>query len=494
MMTAVEVAVIISALGTRPTRLFSALSGAAGVVWVLAAAAPSAMADTSAQAGVLAGAGVAAGGHWGPPTEVATALNTGDGAAVSSLSCASTGNCSGGGYYTDSSGNIQAFVVSEANGTWGPAQEVAAALNTLGVGQVVSVSCGSAGNCVAGGYYSNSTVQAPFVVSEVNGTWGPAKAVAAALNKGGSARILSVSCGSAGNCSAGGYYTDSSRHQQAFAVNEANGTWGNATELAAALNTQANAAITSVSCASAGNCGAGGYYSNNLNGMHGHSYAFVIGEKNGAWGNAKEVAGALNTIGQGQLYSVSCATAGNCSAGGYYTTSSGEQAFAVNETSGTWRPATKVAGATGVGGTAGLYSVSCGSAGNCSGGGFYTPGPGQQAFVVNETNGTWGPAAKVAGALNAGKYAWLYSVSCGSAGNCSAGGIYTNNAVPRQQEAFVVNETNGTWQPATEMAGALNTGGVAGVNSVSCVVGGYCGAGGSYTGSSGQQAFVASKP
>jgi hypothetical protein len=103
--------------------------------------------------------------------------------------------------------------------------------------------------------------------------------------------------------------------------------------------------------------------------------------------------------------------------------------------------------------------------------------------------------AEVAGALNAGDYAWLYSVSCASVGNCSAGGFYTNNAVPRQQEAFVVNETNGTWRPATEMAGTLNAGGVASVNSVSCVAAGYCSAGGSYTDSSGhQQAFVASKP
>ena len=33
------------------------------------------------------------------------------------MSCASAGNCSAGGYYTDSSGHRQAFVVSEVNGT-----------------------------------------------------------------------------------------------------------------------------------------------------------------------------------------------------------------------------------------------------------------------------------------------------------------------------------------------------------------------------------------
>ena len=50
------------------------------------------------------------------------------------MSCASAGNCSAGGYYTDSSGHLQAFVVSEVNGTWGTPMEVpgTAALNQGG--------------------------------------------------------------------------------------------------------------------------------------------------------------------------------------------------------------------------------------------------------------------------------------------------------------------------------------------------------------------------
>jgi hypothetical protein len=42
----------------------------------------------------------------------------------------------------------------------------------------------------------------------------------AALNKGGYAQVNSVSCGAAGNCSAGGVYTDNSEHYQAFVVSE----------------------------------------------------------------------------------------------------------------------------------------------------------------------------------------------------------------------------------------------------------------------------------
>ena len=58
------------------------------------------------------------------------------------------------------------------------------------------------------------------MVSQVNGTWGKAEQVpgTAALNKGNAAVINSVSCASAGSCGAGGSYTDGSGHRQAFVV------------------------------------------------------------------------------------------------------------------------------------------------------------------------------------------------------------------------------------------------------------------------------------
>jgi hypothetical protein len=43
---------------------------------------------------------------------------------VGSLSCGSPGNCAAGGYYRDRHGHGQWFVVSERNGVWGRAIEV----------------------------------------------------------------------------------------------------------------------------------------------------------------------------------------------------------------------------------------------------------------------------------------------------------------------------------------------------------------------------------
>jgi hypothetical protein len=85
---------------------------------------------------------------------------------------------------------------------------------------------------------------------------------AAALNQGGDAAILSVSCRSAGNCSAGGIYKDSSGRSQAFVVNQKNGTWSTAEEVPgfAPLNQGGDAELSSVSCGSPGNCSSGGAY------------------------------------------------------------------------------------------------------------------------------------------------------------------------------------------------------------------------------------------
>jgi hypothetical protein len=172
-------------------------------------------------------------------------------------------------------------------------------------------------------------------VSETGGVWGTAIEVpgTAALNKGGSAQITSVSCAAAGNCSAGGQYEDAIFFFQAFVVSETGGVWGTAIEVpgTAALNAQGIGEITSVSCATAGDCSAGGYYAD----ASFLSQAFVVSETGGVWGTAIEVPGtaALNASGVAEINSVSCATAGNCSAGGVYRDASAAyQAFVLSQT------------------------------------------------------------------------------------------------------------------------------------------------------------------
>jgi hypothetical protein len=437
---------------------------------------------------------------WGKAMQVPglARLSAGHGGTLSEVSCSSPGNCAAAGQYTDRSGRQQGFVVSEKKDSWGRAIEVPrlAALNTGGNAEIMSLSCGSAGNCAIGGYYTNSSRRGrAFVDSERNGSWGKAMQVpgAAGLSgASGSVTLDSLSCPSAGNCAAGGNYSSDGDHQ-GFVVSEKNGSWGRAIEVPglAALNNGTLAGISSVSCASAGNCDVTGTYDN------GAPEAFVVSEKNGSWGTAIEMPGGFVPA---TFWSVSCPSAGNCAAAGYsgsVTNEASSGPLVVSEKNGTWGNAALVAGTTADGRNAAL-SVSCASAGNCVAGGSSAPSIEEpyQAFLVREKGGSWGTSFGIRGlaALNVGGSAGVSSVSCETARNCAAGGYYQDGA--GHQQAFVVSENNGSWGKAVEVPGlaALNTGGSAQLNSVSCTSARYCVAVGNYAESSGNAgAFIVSR-
>jgi hypothetical protein len=90
--------------------------------------------------------------------------------------------------------------------------------------------------------------------------------------------------------------------------------------------------------------------------------------------------------------------------------------------------------------------------GLASGGSFFGRSGHMQPFVVSERNGTWGPATEVPGsrALDAGRNAYVASVSCGGPGDCAADGAYSDG---RLAHAFVVTEHNGTWSRARAVIG-----------------------------------------
>jgi hypothetical protein len=297
------------------------------------------------------------------------------------------------------------------------------------------------------------------------------------VNKGGNAAVSSVSCASRGYCAAVGFYTDSGGHQQGFVAIERSGVWGLAVQVPGlgALNKGGNAHVSSVSCASRGNCAAGGYYTTDA---AWHRQAFVVSETNGRWGTAQEAAANLNAGGEARVDSVSCGSADNCAAGGQFSNASGDQAFVVSEVNGTWAAAQAVVGTLSSSGGADVTSVSCPSAGNCAAGGQWDYGGYNAAFLVSEKNGVWGKMINVPGLSKVARDAYLSSVSCASAGNCAAGGSYDGFG----SGAWVVRETNGAWGKQTTVPGlgALNKGTSLGVSSVSCASAGSCVAGGYY--------------
>ena len=106
-------------------------------------------------------------------------------------------------------------------------------------------------------------------------------------------------------------------------------------------------------------------------------------------------------------------------------------------------------------------TISCASTGNCSAGGEYSDGTYEQSYVVDEVNGTWGSATEVTSTTITGfgtGYSYLYSISCASAGNCAAAGYYYTAGEGEYDQAFVVDEVNGTWGSATEVTSTTITG------------------------------------
>lgn len=416
---------------------------------------------------------------------------------VLSVSCTAAGNCAAAGSFTDRARHGQAFVVSELRGTWGRAEEVPglAALNVGNSAGIHQVSCSSAGNCTAGGWYKDASghLQA-FVTTEVRGTWKKAIPVPGvlALNTGGYAVVQALSCASAGNCLAAGTYTTMAGGVPAglpFVADQVRGTWRPAHELTGALIAGAvGAQINSASCATPGNCAVGGSYTDDPGG----NQAFVADEVGHSWRPAQEVPGTARiNLGNAKTTSVSCPAAGQCAAVGYYASrkSGYSQAFVVSQRNGTWDQARPVlpGGHRPAFQRSQLDAVSCGSAGNCSAGGTASGGAIAgpfNALVVGETRGRWGAGAQVPASRALGKVlgaAEILALSCAAPGYCAAGGQYMSSG--GGLSAFVAKERAGRWQPAIEVPGiaALNTGGIAQVNAVSCGAVGHCRVGGFYS-------------
>lgn len=420
-----------------------------------------------------------AAGTWGKAERLP---GTGSRTAVLSVSCGAVGDCGAGG---------TGFVDSETNGKWGTARPVP---GTSGLDVQWSVSCPSSGDCGAAGNYSGVV----YVASEKHGRWGPAEKVPdlAALDGDGNAAINALSCGAVGSCVAGGSYVDGSDHTQAFVVIQKKGVWGKAQKLPglAALNKGGYASLSAMSCVSAGNCTGGGLYTDGS----GAQQAFVVSQASYRWHAATNLPGlpALNRGAYAQVSAVSCTSTSNCAAGGIYTDGGYDNtAFVVSRKGGVWGKSLRLGGVNGLspGPSVGIDQISCSSAGNCGAGGFYTDAAGgQEAFVAGEINGKWAAGEAVPGTVkpNTGLSALVASVSCRSKGNCTAGGLFT--LVSGHSVVFVVGEVNGVWGAAKDITGV---GQYETLYSVSCTASASCVAGlGARPDSPGDSYVLAEKP
>ena len=351
-------------------------------------------------------------------------------------------------------------------GGWGRPRGLPVPPGFAGGGDSTALSCASRWDCTAVGIYQvRSGKDLFFAVTERRGVWGRAVSIAAPV---GSKHVRFVypvlSCASAGNCVAGGLYGPG-----AFVVSETNGIWGRARKV--------RSDPAAISCPAPGDCTAA------------LVRGYLISEKHGTWGKAFRVPGlaALFSGRPTDFGVISCPSPGNCTAaGGYEGPGFIDRSFVVTERHGTWGNAQPVASRHG----AGLYmsAISCTSAGNCVAGGYLYKLAGRQgAFEVTQTDGTWGTAEPLPGTVKLG--GGIDQLDCPAAGACSAAGLFY---VGRQVRPFVSTERNGTWRWARAVTGA-HRGPSPTLQVLSCAAAGRCVLAGAIAASRGVQAATAAE-
>jgi hypothetical protein len=437
------------------------------------------------------------GGIWGAAlrTPSAGSITASGAGVVLSMSCPSAGSCLAGGQVIESSTATDPFILEESNGHWGAA-EVLPGISVLdgggSSGSIDALTCWSVGNCEVIGTYADPDFAGSFVDRETGGVWWTPTSVAGTSSiPANTIGLDSLAC-TATSCAAGGSYFDADAttpRDQPLVVSQKGSSWSAPIQVPGSLilNDGGNrhlggSQVNTVSCGSQGNCIAGGFYRESRSPAA--SRTFLVSEIDGTWGSAFQVPGTASE-GAGastQVQSISCPSKGNCSAGG---TAAG-QPFIDNESNGTWRLAFEPAllsDADDLGGE--ITAVSCAADANCSAGGLEVDQSGNShGFVVDEIAGKWHAAQQVPGTLRGS----IYSISCAAPGDCSAGGQFVRATMPRTA-GVMANEVDGVWSPAIAVSGmsAASTNGV--ITAISCGAPGDCGAGGSILGAAGSQPF-----
>jgi hypothetical protein len=485
------------------SRLWRRLIGRAGTVFAVASVVAVGLGAQSpaARADALS---------WAPGITVPSPANAGSqpGAVITSLSCPSSGNCTAIGSYQDASGETQGLLATESAGRWttSTAAQLPPNLDAANPDvSLTSVSCASVGNCTAvGSYVDVNSLTQGLLVTETGGSWASGKevihplGVSVAVNP--QMNLASVSCANATNCVVAGSYIDSDNQPQGLLETEINGTWSQTqknghwsdTGAQAGLPSDAAAepkvALTSVSCGAVGRCVVVGSYVNSSHEQEGLLLTGTV--SSGVWTfspTAAALPSGAATSPVVSLNSVSCKAAGECSAVGFYADSGHhQQGLLLTETGGSWQTGSEATLPSDASSNPGvsLTSISCSAAGYCDAVGDYYTGTGSlQGVMFTASGGSWGTGAEPTIPADAGSavFVTLSSVSCSAASNCAATGNYADESFSLHP-LLLSQSADGTWSAGFEPALPYpNSSPDANVESVSCAPGSGCTAIADYT-------------
>ncbi len=244
-------------------------------------------------------------------------------AQLTSVACAPTTTCVAIGSYPDTNSEAQGVFEKLSGGTWGGDVEVPL---PSGAGADVdtaldAISCPTSGNCVAvGSYLDGGEEQQGLIEVLSSGSW---HAVAAPLPSNANSpfqnvNLYSVSCASAGACVAVGKYVDNSGDRPEALIETISGQ--SATPLEAPLPSNSDptpdAVLGSVSCLSGSPCVAVGNYLDKT--VVGEGLLESIASPGSA--TASQAPGPASSAGGGtfSLESVACEP-GACTATGFFS-------------------------------------------------------------------------------------------------------------------------------------------------------------------------------
>lgn len=397
------------------------------------------------------------------------------------VSCAAPGDCTAVGQFFAADDDNQAMTQTSTNGVWAPAQPANFGDDfptPYRNGAFTSVSCTSRGNCTAVGYTGNLAIAQTLT----NGVWGhvvviPFSSSILRSPDGPNDHLYSISCSSPGNCTAAGDYGNENGYDVPMTAQMIGGVWGPATPglFPSNYDLSPNASYTKISCASAGNCTAAGSYYRWPTGME----TYLSTSTAGAWSTAVVVPNF-------QMMSLSCSGPGSCTASGHTTDSNGGTiAATVSSTNGIWGsldvlelPYPNSA----------LISVDCTAPGSCTAVGYYDDADWHSTPVMETSvGGVWltpviGVTVTEGSSSDPAANGLLASVSCTSAGYCSAAGsTYDGNG---GAEGITITQTKGSWSAATTASFSPSVSGQPrgdAFYTISCSAPGSCTAAGNFT-------------
>lgn len=377
-------------------------------------------------------------------------------------------------------GTANLLVLDEHRGKWTREATLA------GVG-VRALACPSIGSCVGTGWISG---EPKAVVTQSGRSWRASAVQLPPGNPSPSASLLpSVSCGSAGDCTAVGWYQvfkPGEIESHTLLVEQRDGTWGAGFDAQlppdTATTSDANGlgpggVASVVSCPSAGDCAVGGTYFNSFagswpGGFLNRSEGWVATEQAGHWGRAVsvELPGKSDALGDPSksgtspflgFTGLSCPSGGNCTAvGGYAITGEQEGGLILKQRKGVWLPGIRAPlPREGVVPSAPnswidpLGPVSCAAPNDCAAVGSYVKrgSPNRyHGWLLTERSGKWNASglvlprkAKAPGGV------FLNQVTCPSRGNCVAIGFYASHG---KTNGLIDIERRGKWQRAIKAA------------------------------------------